>query len=562
MAVSTTRPSHAPHLHRIMSLATVSFGSPHYTPRYRSPEDADLLAKSSECIFCDREEVDHLEPLLIATRDFLQAIQQTVTDEEVQHILAFVVANGTVHVSDCIDSSCKRNGRYEEQPLARMGLTNVVVDIQTNIFGLIGYGMFYPLMGIFDILHKRELAQISTQGNEYFHILWNPAETDSFFCKGLTHKLCVSTKQCSDSMRHIIFRRNDIILNDNWLIFERYVDSWCEEERITKRNQVPILFSNTGKRFNWIHGPSRRSLEEHLHSNNDRIFGRWEEMNRTARKGAYLTFYWKKSCLIKLLSIPFWVHGVFSEITFDMCLDKIALACPVNVGREGKYLKFKNDSLLELRQEQQLTTDIIHRPSELLSSEMHSKVSFLNEYFEDQKFMNRKPKFHTDLDVFRQRDFDNGLAQYNDSKLRTMKQSVQDMLEKLGYNFQVDLLMGPRSRESRQQKVQIINDLFQIPLTSAWEDGVYEYFKSMDSPANMAQEGFGQREGSANVVMDGELWPTDVDSELLRALYYNLDFYMSTLPGIAWDGRIASFLEQKKIRQKLELEISEEEDVW
>ncbi len=513
------------------------------TPRYRSPEEVKACATQvakSEAIVRDRKEVDHEEPLRSATTEFLNAldIQRSATDDEVYHLLHFVVANGTTYTGvDCIDSECilgppEKGERFH---FTRLCLSSIFVDVKSNIFGLVGYGKFYPLTGIFDILHKRNVGGLlSTEANHYSSITWNSARTASFFSQGPTRKLCISSKQCSESLRYHIFKRNDIILNKDWLIIERWIDTRCEHSGQVFSHQVPIVFSDTGIRYNWIDPFRRSSLEGHLKEHEGKVFGYWNAVLQKCTPDGRLMSFWKILSLRRLTEMK-----VFSMENLLVCMDDIVALCPVNVMDRMKHppRPCLYDRIIK-RVAKNMGTATTPPGSPLgaqpgLPSDVHSIVSSLKELFEDEYTMIQKPKFN-DIQIDTRMYYDYHNSRYHDRTRKTMKILVRDFLFELGYEFDEAVLMGPRTRESRKNKVQIIEDLFCID--PCWEGGVYEYFNEREC-VRSDKIGDGYDEGDdGQVIIDGEQWPRDIDTELLIELFLNLEFYLRRLPGIVLRG--------------------------
>lgn len=549
-----SRVAHSRPSARAMSSSTSEFERAFGTPRYMSPEEEKVCAAQvakSEAIVHDRKEVDHEEQLRSATTEFLNAldIQRSASDDEVYHMLHFVVANGTTYTgADCVDSECildpPQNG--ERFHFTRLCLSSIFVDVKSNIFGLVGYGKFYPLTGIFDVLHKGGVGgALSTEGNHYSSITWNSAKSDSFFSQGPTRKLFMSSKQCSESLRYHIFNRNDIILNEDWLILERWIDTRCEHSGQVFSHQVPIVFSDTGIRYNWIDPFRRSSLEAHLKEHEVKVFGYWKDMLATCAPDGKLMSFWKKLALRRLIDIK-----VFSEQNLVACMEDIVALCPVNVMSGMKYPlrpHLYERIITRTAGNMQHTVAVPSPAPPGLPSNMHSIVSSLNELFRNRSLMEQKPEF-IDHPIDTKVYYDYHNSRYHDRTRRAMKIGVRDSLLELGYEFDEGLLMGQRSRESRKNKVQIIEDLFRIH--PSWEEfGVYGYFNEYRDCVRHDEIGPGNDEGyDGKVLIDGEHWPHDVDTELLIELCLNLEFYMRRLPRIvlhrektkAWEKTIIS----------------------
>ena len=508
-------------------------------------DHADRVRQSGLVFANDRHEENYEPRLRSCIASFLAEVEGARRSDDGQiedKLLRFILANGTVYTN----GSCKHEAKEKDTGQLKLSrgsifIQHAVKDGESDIFGLVHFGCFFPISGIFEIFHQGQMCTPrKTEGNWYSRVSTTPQDLDeneNFFSPGpFGKKLCSSTEQTSDECRYQIYQQKGlrVLLDEKWLIFERWID--INDETYI----VPLLFSETGQRFNYILTPSRHLLRDHLRSNcTDITYKCWEQMLSQSRPVCSLVFFWREMALRRLISIE-----NFSDRSFNSRLFELTLACPIaiesgyrittGIDQCVKELLRSNkvtDSENLLKQIKRRTDHAVSGPG--LSSGLHSKVLSLNALLKNEngEFFSRKPEFCIDLDSGHQREehFAHHLSEYKQPVLKSMKIEVKGFLNALGYPFEEEECFGPRTFESRWKKIRIITDLFQTP----WQDAndLYAYFKDLDSPQDFHRLQFAPSEG---VVIQGETDYTDTNSEILRGLYLNLNFYMKTLPELAF----------------------------
>ena len=491
---------------------------------------------------------DYEPDLRASIGNFLELIYGVGAGDNMQDMLfRFILANGTVY--DPGHTSCRL---YTEEPVdisAQLQVArrdSLFIQDKTNLFGFIESGNFYPINGVFHIMHDgntRSCESHGTAGCKFSRVWHEPDYWDAheipYFSPGpFGRQRCFHSRELSDDCRYLIYNRYGRILNDKWLIFER----WIDDNDNNRTLPTPILFSETGQRFNYIMEPSRKSLREHLKKHPDITRETWGRMlNEPVPECNPLVSLWREQYLSRLISIENFCDDSFSSSLFEL-----TVTCPIDIGSEyrrttgiDEMLKSKpiqaGSRLNVLKQIKQMKQQFNNASgSHNLSYGLHSKVMSLNQLLNDNvKFLRRKPKFlDLDTDSSREVAFDHDSSQYTESYLRSIKIEVKGFLKALGYPFEEESF-GPRTRDSRWQKIDIIMNLFQ----TEWQqpEDVYDHFKEKSSPQRMDQI-FRSHETKDDVVIDdlGDMAFSDNDSEILRGLYLNLSFYMQTLPKLAF----------------------------
>lgn len=518
-----------------------------------SPDDTHVrhVAESGRTLV-NTPRFNHEPGLRESIRFFLKRIYgDDWKDDMEDSLFSFILANGTTY--DPGHTSCRL---FTEEPVdisaqlqfARRG--SLFIQDKTNLFGLIEEKCFFPITGVFHIMHDGNTTLCEshdTAGCKFSRVWhepdhWDRHETSTFpnFSPGPFGPFgerCVSSEQLSNDCRYLIYNRYGlrIILNDRWLIFERWID---DNDRTLP---TPILFSETGQRFNYIIQQSRESLREHLRlQHTDITKGTWERMlNEPGSVFNPLVSFWRKQYLRRLISID-----NFCDNSFNSRLFELTVTCPIDIG--SKYrIKIGIEDMLKskavagnrsdvLKQIKQIKQQFNHAVGDhKLSHGLHSKVISLNELLKNDNVFGRKPKFCLDLDTDSEREqaFDHDSSEYKESYLNIMKIEVKGFLNDLGYPFKEDSF-GPRTLNSRWQKIDIIMNLFE----TQWQqpENVYGHFQDKSSPQRMNQINYEFLETRDGVVINGDSAFSDTDSEILRGLYLNLKFYMQTLPKLAF----------------------------
>lgn len=529
-------------------MAFESPGSQHMSPDEYQTHVRNVAESGRTLVKAPR--LDHEPRLRASIGNFLELIYGDASDNMQDMLLRFILANGTVYDpghTPCRLDTAEPVDISAQLQFARKG--SLFIQDKTNLFGLIEGKCFFPITGVFHIMHDGNTTLCEahdTTGHKFTRIWHEPDRWDSheinsmprFSLGPFGRQRCFSSEGLSNDCMSVLYNRYGRILNDRWLIFER----WIDVNNTTL--PTPILFSETGQRFNYIMEPSRKSLREHLKQHPDITRETWERMlNEPAHEFNPLVSLWREQYLRRLISIE-----NFCDDSFSSCLFELTVTCPIDIGSEYRkttgieeMLKSKpiqaGSRLNVLKQIKQMKQQFNNASgSHKLSYGLHSKVMSLNQLLNDKKFLGRKPKFlDLDTDSSRVDSFDHDSSQYKESYLKSIKIEVKGFLDALGYPFEEESF-GPRTRDSRRQKIEIIMNLFE---TTQWQEpaDVYDYFKDKSTPQRMHLISPETRD---DVVMDdvviqdlGEIAFSDTDSEILRGLYLNLSFYMQTLPKLA-----------------------------
>lgn len=501
----------APLRRYIMPSSSGGFETP--GPRYRSPEevrrDNECVARSGSVIH-DRDEKDHEPNLRDCISNFLWRIEgrDSGGSNMEDMLLRFIITCGTVH-TDGGNIMLEQPRMKEDIGRLQFSRGSFFVQSGTNLYGLIRSGVFHPIMEVFDIFHRREVCKPrSAEGIEYYSRVltepdhWNANER--FATGPFGGKTCISVEQLSNYWRFRIYDEYGLkrILNEQWLIFERFVYKLNEPGSEVR---VPLFFSETGRRYNYCIESSRRALREYLSSNyTDITKDCWKRMLESAPVCNPLVYFWRGQSLRRLISID-----TFSDLTFNASVDEITLACPI-IPREP--LLFGNMDIINPRRNKGCGNSgavrLTDQPGNVhprdrkpvLSSGIHSKVTALNQLFNDSEFLNTKPTFHQDLD-----------QSQHESNMRSIMIETINQLKDLHPRYEeydeTNLLANLR---------KIIEDLFD---TENDED-----------------------------IFDEYMWSNE---DLLKGLYNNLNFYMCLLPRIAWKMKPAEAFVRYKILKKL-----------
>lgn len=495
------------------------------------------------------------EPALSASiGNFLKWIYGVDTSDIMQDmLLRFILTNGTVYDPEHTPCRLIHDTPVDISALQLAPRNSLFIQDKTNLFGLIESGIFFPITGVFHIMHNGDttLCESRDAACHKFSRVWHEPDrwdtheinSEPYFSAGpFGRQRCVSSEALSNDCRSVIYNRYGRILDDRWLIFERWIDDNYNDRTLP----TPIFFSETGQRFNYIMEPSRKSLREHLEQHPDITRETWERMLNepvSGRNRNPLVYLWREKYLRRLISIE-----KFCDDSFSSCLFELTVTCPIDIGFEyrkttgieemlkSKVITQSGSSLNVLKQINQIKQQCNHASGGKLSYGLHSKVISLNQLLksDNDKFFGRKPKFCLELDTdsSREQAFDHDSSEYKESYLRFIKIEVKGFLKDLGYPFEEESF-GPRTRDSRWQKIDIIMNLFE----TQWQqpEDVYDHFKEKSSPQRMDQIII-SHETRDDVVIDdlGDIAFSDTDSEILRGLYLNLSFYMQTLPKLAY----------------------------